>query len=167
MTITIRNTEEAALDFCADVLDEYLETRLDELGTAFGMTLPKHDLLVRGIAEPNRTYRVGLGIRSSQTSKELRHSMQKAVFDVTSKIVLAGGALGLTSGAEVSRALALYTDAVGFVLQKYVRGGRDGVYHCEENRKAPPRELIGKDNAGNWGGTRECTVRVHQQQPIV
>lgn len=167
MTITVRNTEEAALDFCADVLDEYLEARLIEVGAAFGMTLPKHDLLQRGILEPNATSMVGIGIRSSQTSKELRHSMQKAVFDVTAKLGVAGGALGLETGVEVSRALALYTDAIGFVLQKYVRGGRDGVYHCEENRKAPPRELVGQDKFGNWGGTRECTVRVFQQQPIV
>lgn len=165
--VSAANTEAAAIDRCIQVLTDYLPARLEEVGALHSVTLRPPDMYFRGIVEPGQSFGAAIGLRPAQAQKELRHSMQKVVYDVTAKVALAGGPCGLHTGAAVSRALALYTDAVGFVLQRYVRGGQHGVYHCQETRKAPPRELVGKDRAGNWGGTRECTVRVFQQQPIV
>lgn len=171
MSIPATNTEEAALVFCEDVLQTYLPDRLTEMNTAYGLSLQPPGQYERELLFPKALKSTWVALKPTSETPTLVHDRQKVIIEVTVKVILHGPSSGLRTARDISQGLSVYTESVLFVLQRHVRGGRDGVYHCERNRRQPARQMVknaaGGSPNGAFAGSRECGIRIHQQQPIV
>lgn len=167
MTLPISNTEEAALRFCEDAIGLYLGAHLAALNAAYSVSLQMPSRIERDLIFPQAVVPTWMALRPTNETTELVHDRQKAIIEVTVRVVIHGPSSGLVSATALSGALSLYTEAVLTVLQRHVRGGRDGVYHCERHRRTPARQVVTKlTPSGAFSGSRDCGVRIYQQQPI-